>query len=313
MKKIAAFVVLCLPMVALAQSEPDSIVADTLDWHRYYPLEVGNVWEYEVSEGAPLLVHSIVDELIAQDHHYFVQQVTFWDYDYLNGGSDLEVFLHDTLFVRYSESGGVFEFSNIDADTLSSSDNNLAIYDLRSAFGDTVQIPQVPNDYYVVSGGFNDTIQISGFSYVPPAAKHFTSLTWFQSYAIDIGLLSSRNLWGPTLTYAKVSETEYGFSRVPTSIETEPMSQQTVTIEALYPNPVSDNLHIIVNTSRSMSGSIVVSNLVGQTISKTRLPSIPDHNHTIEIPVDTWPSGIYFVRLLSDDYAAVVRPVIKAR
>ena len=36
-----------------AQNPSSSIVPDTLDWKRYYPLSIGNEWQYDDAESGP--------------------------------------------------------------------------------------------------------------------------------------------------------------------------------------------------------------------------------------------------------------------
>ena len=41
-----ACIILPLLLAGAAHGQDTPVVDDTLDWQRYYPLEVGNFWEY---------------------------------------------------------------------------------------------------------------------------------------------------------------------------------------------------------------------------------------------------------------------------
>src|SRR5690606_27699235 len=57
-----------------------SPVPDTLYWKRYMPLEVGNVWEYAVSEGEPLLRQEIVQDTFFRGQRYYAVEETSYAY-----------------------------------------------------------------------------------------------------------------------------------------------------------------------------------------------------------------------------------------
>ena len=204
-------------MVA-AQPQP---TPDTLDWRRYYPLAVGNVWEYQVAEGEPLLRREIIGETLALGREYFLMDETAYDYDYLGGGTELEVFFSNMFFVRYDTSGTVVALRDVESDTSAAPRSELSYatgdwyFDLRMAFGDTVRFGAGEADVYSISGGYGETVEIGNAMVVVAAHKFFQGALGFESYAADIGFLGGGNLWGPHITYSRVEGVEYGISRTP--------------------------------------------------------------------------------------------------
>lgn len=216
---------LAVPPVTGAQS----VIPDTLDWHRYYPLAVGNVWEYQVAEGEPLLRREIIGQVEALGKEYFLMEESSYDYDYLRGGTVLALWRRDTLYVRYDTAGTVVAVRAIEADSSATPQNQLlyafddGYFDLRTAFGDTVSHGEGSEDYYLVSGGYDKMVEIGTDSSLVPARKFFQSPFWFEHYAADIGYLGGGNLWGPRMTYSKVGHVQHGSPRsnevVPDSLD----------------------------------------------------------------------------------------------
>ena len=208
--------ILLAPNILLAQPIPD-----TLNWHRYYPLTVGNVWEYQVVEGEPLLRRVIIGDTVVLGREYFLMDETAYDYDYLGGGTELEVFFRDTFYVRYDTLGTVVALKDVNSDTSSVPRSELSYaapdvyFDLRSAFGDSVRYGERAEDFYLVGGGYDRLVETGfGGAYVA-AHKVFQDPLWMESYATELGFLGGGNLWGPRITFAKISGAEYGVSRKP--------------------------------------------------------------------------------------------------
>lgn len=309
-----------VPFLALrTEAQPVDIVPDSLDWHRYFPLHVGDVWEYQVSEGEPLLVHRILDDSVTVDHHYFLMERQSWNFDYIGGGDELEIWSMDTLFVRYSDNGGLFRLNSPEADTLSTPrdmqfwNGMVGHYDLRTAFGDRVFYSTGPEDFYWTSGGYQETVGIGGITYTPDAVKNFSGGVMWETYATDIGLISSMNLWGPWLTYAIVDGKEYGQSRIPTSVEDEFARDEfpidPVFIESIYPNPATDRITIRFRTSAPTKTTLAMYDLLGKMVWSDEQLWRPAGFFTLQVPVTNLASGVYYMRLFSDSGAHVVRPV----
>lgn len=93
---LAVLLFAAFPVPCFAQ---DEVVPDTLDWHGYYPLEVGNAWEWETEQlvGYFRLDHrEIVGDTLIHDIPYFVQA----EYrSVLDSGSRFSEW--DTTYVRY--------------------------------------------------------------------------------------------------------------------------------------------------------------------------------------------------------------------
>src|SRR5690554_1637829 len=223
-----AFSLLVLTIVpaAFAQTEPRTVVPDTLDWQRYFPLQEGNVWEYRESEGFPLVRREIVGDTVFGDRSYFIVREKIFDRTHSVPGYSLELWGTRTRFARYDSSRTLVMVHSIAADTvrlphpIGGLDGEVTgLFDLSASFGDSIQYGPGPEDFYLVDGGYAREVEIGDETYTVDALKQFSTIL-FANYAADIGLLSVGNLWGPRLTYARVGGREYGTERYAIAVDT---------------------------------------------------------------------------------------------
>ncbi len=315
---IALLLPLLLPVVAQAQSRPDSTVADTLDWHRYYPLAVGNVWEYRISEGEPLMRREIVSDTLAGDRQYFRMVESTYDSD---GGTGLKLGRELAFYVRYDSIGAVVALPEIEADTVvfrrgvPTGDSSHTYFDLREPFGDTLSYGEGAEDTYVTVGGYGELIEIGGEKVEAPAVKNFWGVEaqYFETYAADIGLIEGGNLWGPRITYAHVGEITYGLSRVPTSAEKERYTPERFAIESLHPNPTSDRAVLEYRLPEAQAVTVEVFNALGQRLRVEKLPLQAAGMHWYRLETSNWAGGVYFVRFTTGSGQQSARSVIVSR
>ncbi len=92
-----------LALITLPLAAQDTIQPDTLDWHGYYPLEIGNVWELRFDGAFLNLVRRqrIEADTLVAGHRWFVQTE-------FEGGIQFgqDVARYDTLLLRYDDPYG---------------------------------------------------------------------------------------------------------------------------------------------------------------------------------------------------------------
>ena len=238
-----------IPQWGFAQLEE---VNDTLDWRGYYPLEIGNIWEWRTQNPGvwfggdvnSLNHREIVSDTTINDRKYLVQvaysanefvatderKVVVWR-DYLR---------YDTLKTRVVKFDLNLEGEHGYTCDLSADFNSVgACYDWLDM--------GVGGDY-----ASEDNFQVSvGSDYVSyNAVKSFDGLTGGSKYYHGIGSLP---IFGDgsedgtiEFTYVKVGDNEYGTRSVRVGIE------KTTEIEEspieLYPNPVKSQLNIATSS-----------------------------------------------------------------
>lgn len=288
-------------LTAMPVHAQTATVSDTLDWHRYFPLSVGNTWEYNVSEGEPLLIHRIVGDSTVSGKDYFLMQRTSWDYDYVGGGDELEIWWRDTLFVRHSDLGGIVQVSSPEADTTEAPTNipygdGWMYFDLRTDFGDSVQVGDLDYEYYTARGGYGEAVTVNGALVTVPAVKTFIGFVIFASYAADVGLISSGNLWGPRLSYALVSGVEYGVSRDPAMHVGVERPEQSSSLVDVYPNPVLDVVSVDLGGRIPGWKSIVVVDIQGRVVQKLRTTG-----DRVNVDLRDRAPGLYMIRITGEN------------
>lgn len=79
---------------------------------------------------------------------------------------------------------------------------------------------------------------------------------------------------------------------------------------SVYPNPTSTNAAIKIVSDKSMNGSIEVINSLGSIVSKTNL-SVIEGNNVVNIPVQDFSKGIYFITVALDNSKITKKLIVK--
>ena len=307
-----------LLLAGAARGQQTGVVEDTLDWHRYYPLEVGNYWDYG---GLTPFIRTIVGDTLANGHRYFIQRDSTPVIGTVGG------FVH-TFYVRYDTAGTVVTLLDLEEDTLQApypvsyqretSWDFLAHFDMRMAFGDTLYFSP-PDTLLYAWGGYSERIEIGNrrIQYLEvDALKCFgeTGYTvgWHECYATDIGLVSGGNLWGPDLQYALVNGIEYGI-RPSTPVEAALDVPERFDVEGIYPNPFEGSAAIAYRLPAPSSVTVEVFTVLGRRIWREETPVQASGPGRYVLQRRGWPAGVYMIRLTTAHGAQAVRPVVVAR
>jgi hypothetical protein len=80
---------------------------------------------------------------------------------------------------------------------------------------------------------------------------------------------------------------------------------------AIYPNPVSDIMNLVINPGKSEEVRVTVLGMSGNTVSDKRFGLVPETLSTLRIPVSGIASGMYVVRIMSAENTITRKIVIK--
>lgn len=309
--KVTCIIILSLFLSGAVRGQDTLIVADTLDWKRYYPLEIGNTWEYG---GLDRHIRTIVGDTLANDHRYFIRR------DSIPAAGTLGPFIQ-IFYVRYDTAGTVVTLLSLEADTMDVPlpfDYNrvdfpdfLAHFDMRTAFGDTLYYG-APDTLYHVQGGYNARWQIDKELVEVDGLKIFRKQGFsvgHEAYATDIGFLGGGNLFSSELNYARVGGVEYG-SRRSTPVERTAVVPEQFSIETIYPNPFRIRTTVVYRLQKPSSITVEVFNIIGQRIWRERTSVHAAGEHKYELQSRAWSAGLYVVRLTSETGAQSVQSVI---
>jgi len=276
----------------------DDAVADTLDPTGYYPLEVGNVWEYVVMDGAflddPRRERVIADTLI-EDMIFYKLKTTVFDYEHSQEITDSTTRFE---YVAVVDSGMV-EWRN--------GSQSFVETRFNQPFDSCYEVDGV--GLVVVSGGYEATFSIEEEGEETflelPATKVFESTFAAEEYGHGIGMLIG--VGDPSvraeLTYAKVGDNEFGTSldslftiRVSTD-QSSSVPPFHINLES-YPNPSSETVHISFSIPETGTVTLTLVDLIGRTIAHPiRDENLPVGTHTAVWKAGSAPSGMYAVRL----------------
>lgn len=307
--RTAYIILLPLLLASTAHGQDTPVVNDTLDWQRYYPLEVGNTWEYG---GLDRFTSTIVGDTLTNGHRYFIRR------DSIPAVGTLGPFIN-TFYLRYDTTGTVLTLPSLEADTV---EVTLPVYfneegfqtylDLQAAFGDTLYYGP-PDTLYYVSGGYNEALRIGYASVEADALKCFRLVGTIlndRCYATDIGYVWGGNLFGSQLEYARVNGVTYG--NLKTSVEGGAVVPEHFSIEAIYPNPFKGRATVTYRLPKPSSIIVEVFNMLGQRIWWEATSVQASGVVRYELQSREWSAGLYFVRLTTGGGEQSVRSVVVA-
>jgi hypothetical protein len=309
--RIAGILFLSLFLAGTALGQDTHVVTDTLDWHRYYPLEIGNTWEYG---GLDAFKSTIVGDTLANGRRYFIRR------DSIPAVGALGPFI-ETFYVRYDTAGTVVTLLSLEADTMAPPlpfdhfradfPDVLAHFDMRSAFGDTLYY-RAPDTLFYVQGGYNQRIQVGNEYVEVDALKCFGVegiLLWAGCYAADVGFVRGGNLFGSELMYAEVNGVVYG-SPIFTGVETSDEVPEQFGIETIYPNPFRDKVTITWRLPKPSVITVEVFDVLGRRIWWEGTSVEAAGAGRFELVRRGWLAGIYLVRLTTESGAQAVQSVV---
>lgn len=274
----------------------DDPVPDTTDWRRYFPLDIGNQWQYRwrfIDQNGnwgyrDWGLRVVADTVVSGTEYRVVERCSY------NEGQD-EASCPFKDLVRYEEEGAMLV--NLEQD-----------YEFRwgfmpcgldADFNTSVECPGGGMGYYII--GENDySLNLPPNVIEPVVYKQFLS---FSSIDVVHGI-------GPIyydfeaaadvdwLMWARIDGVEFGTPRFvfPTSSDEPPLRKPGVSVEA-WPNPFRE--HVTVAFSLTEAAPVVVElvDVLGRVVVRRDLGVLPAGEHREAVGAAALPSGSYVVRV----------------
>lgn len=262
---------------------------DTTDASKYYPLNVGDVREYQFSSG--IREDKIVKDTTAIGFRYFVVETRF---KAVPEPAQISYVRYDTL--SSSIRSLMIRNNNDDIDVpyllgcpLSSDFNSGPIEcELGSAF--------VSGQYdgILVFGGADAG---TGTDTVQTPVKSFQLQGGFEFvYAAEIGVTVERGEGTFfALRYASVGGVEYGEPLFPTVIDDSDVTTKKLALKG-WPNPSTSIYNVVVDRNSGQELELRILSSQGRLIETIH----SNINEIISINVTNYASGIYFVNLIEN-------------
>lgn len=278
--------------IAIGDSTYDSL--DT-----FYPLEVGNVWQYKVTntvDDNDNIVNKgydfmkVLSDTIIGDNRYFKVETVIWD--------EVKYLRYDSLessIVRYlgNEEAISFKLNSLkndcwDFEFMGKEICNKGTY-LESIFG--IEKPVI----YFSQVGFNSRYY--------NLAKDFGP-TWIMNDQSWTNI----DFWHYDLVYAKINGVEYGTF---VSVENEDTNYpKDYSLSQNYPNPF--NPTTIINYSIPEQGKVAlkVFDILGREIKTLVNKYQAAGSYEVEFNATELSSGIYFYRIIADGFVETKKMIL---
>ena len=294
-------------------AEPDT----TAPW-RYFPLAVGNAWEYYNYFTGERLRVDVYGTETYNGRTYFSTVSVRYDGDGAARGGDPpgRALRYDTtaaaVWFYVHETGG--ERSYFEASC-----------PLDAPFGGQVNC-YLDEGPWAVGGGydgllaFGEPLPGTGEDTVRTAVKTYAytdpGIFYDLRYAADLGLVYYDDEYvRKGLYYARVDGVEYGVSVLPPfTVDAEAGTPEPTARLALevYPNPVRERLTLAFNTEASTPNVVEVVDVLGRVVLRRTEAGLGVGAHTLPLDVSALAGGVYFARVQTGSHV-VMRPFVVAR
>ncbi len=290
MRWVALFltVFVCAPMAA--QEDP---VPDTLDYRLYYPLEVGNVWEYKViifPGETYYLRREVIRDTTIQGRLYFAEQrwESHFEEPWIPSGQSL--LRYDDATTRLYRWSGP---SQVDV---------IHTCPLGADFGSTVDCFEIGQKEETVYGGYGGSVLFDTGPVPVAATKTFAGIadppgiplyaSGIGDYFLQLDIGSSKR----KIEYARIAGVEYG---VPIPVRTESDSPELTSGPSsidVAPNPFTSEVRLRVRYAIPQQLDIEVFDIVGRRVYAGE-EFVGVGRTELNLDGSDWPRGVYFVRV----------------
>mgnify|MGYP001953545557 FL=1 len=280
-------------------------IPDTLDWRRYFPLQIGNEWHYVYIWTNTLMMRTqwyIIGDTLLDNEHYFVFRVR------RKGVECCFDQVNDTLFwyIRYD---------TVNACVYRKGDG--CYWPGGSCRLDAPFYSQCGDGWNVdVHGGYNMLVKIDKDT-IRTAKKSFS--TWdgsSVSFLADIGLYETLIGESPgdnleTLVYARIGTKSYG---TPTSlaVETKGMSGRAGIVD-VWPHPVRSGVRVSYVVERAGAVALLLYDVLGRQVWQVEEGVQGPGRHQVQLWVADLPAGVYLLRLIVGGQVLDDRPLVVLR
>lgn len=272
---------------------------DTTSAWRYYPLQVGNVWEYRGSGLQPGDFRvEIVGDTVIDGTRYFLEAYASYQNSELDPGSSYPVRFDTTManvLARWDDgTESIWQLSRS--------------CPLSTPFGDV----DCADEQVEVTGGSDEAFELFwGQVLAGVTLKSFHATT--RSYFIaDIG-------WGgydlvvepggTRLSYARIDGVEYG---EPFPVAAEPATpEESEFALSVYPNPSRDAATLQVSLDAPQRVRLAVYDVLGRRVLSRDLGAQPAGETTHRLDGAALPAGVYVVHLAGDAGARATARIVR--
>ncbi len=278
---------------------PAGVEPDTTSPWRYYPLHIGNVWEYEWENG--FMRHGIDRDTVIDNVNYVIFQLQFFN----SSGGSADVFESPLRYDTMSATVLVRSPDGVEGP------HRYAKCRLDYDFGETAKCLNA-----VVRGG-PDSLYVFGSE--PPADTLFNATFKIFDYGLGVyefvaGIgnvfeYNDKSSYVHRLRYAIIDDVVYGAPVIPVGTEGVAPRDSHLTILRVSPNPFRTRTHVEFEVSQTGPIRIDIFNMLGQRVRHIDLGVLASGSHVLELEGRGLAAGQYGVHIQSNRHGATVMVV----
>jgi hypothetical protein len=269
---------------------------DTTSPWRYYPLHVGDAWEYYEYGSGDILRREINRDTTFNGHRYFVVE----RFRAANGGP-LEPDFLPFIRVRFDTTSALVLEPFTDGSGI-----EIPAYGVPcpfdADFGTVIDCPR--EDDVAVTGGHDGLLVFGGD--LPGTGEDTLRVTWKEyardflllRYAADIGeAYVEMKFPSHGLYYARVDGVEYGVPRYPTVAEPVPELEPEASL-SVWPNPAREKVSVAFTPEEAGPARLEVHDVRGRRVLAREVMALPGVRAEVTLDFSGLAPGVYVVRLV---------------
>ncbi len=292
----------------------DPVPDTTAPW-RYFPLHVGDAWEYYHYQTGERRRVDVLGEETYNGRHYFLWRSRYYDADGESTGT------WGPVPVRFDTTSAMARMFIPEIGEESRFPFSWTPCPLDAPFYSEIACPEW-EPTYEVGGGYDGLLAFggefpgTGTDTVRTAVKTYYSYhpghTYDYRYAADIGFVFGDDGYASGgIYYAKVDGVEYGQPFYPVASEDGVPEVEALTLWA-YPNPFRERLIVAFEVVRAGPVVVEVVDVLGRVVRRRDLGVVPAGRREVALGGEELPAGVYVVRVTSGQERAV-RRVVRVR
>jgi hypothetical protein len=263
--------------------------ADTIAPWRYYPLAVGNAWEYQNQNGETMRIDIRRDSVIDGQVYYNWHRMFYDPQGIPHPGWEI------SAFIRFDTTSAY----------VVTPDTGYPYF-----IGTRCRFDAQPGEDLECEGEFGGWV--SGMTYEGVLAfgdttvtdvpvKQYSMVDAEHRFAADFGLVWAWEKDGHSprgLTFARINGHEYGQEWYPVAGEPGFVENTGLAVEAIWPNPAQSSLAVQMQVPNLGPLRISIYDLLGREV--LRREHLVDHQHSVvTLNLESLPVGHYIARLTS--------------
>jgi hypothetical protein len=269
-------------------------VPDTTAAWRYFPLHVGNAWEYAAGGTTVIRRDIIGEETIGGRRYALWREITYVDGEIV-GWIPPAPIRFDTL--------SSFVFENFRGEERPF---GFAPCPFRVDFGATADCDPLQSGFrlYDVAGTYDGAVVLGGSP--PDTVRTAVKLYDDQAFAVDFGyaaglgeVYAESDIRTYGLYYARINGVEYGEAQITTGMETVPSGTGEGLQLWVWPNPSRGAATVALTLAQPGEAAVALFDALGRRVALLHEGVLAAGAHRLPLRASSLPPGVYVVRAIA--------------